>query len=365
MNHNPLLLFIRDMWQTVLFFCIGYALIVATILLSFRTLVRQSNFMYAYVLGLTMLVVFLVLEYVRRHRFYTELAYRLKKEAVMSDAVTMPVTGTHDQRLFVQLLHRYHQEHVRQLDVLIERQRVYELFGTRFAHQMKTPLTVIQLLEDEMRREFAWSTDMAEIVSRLSEERLRLDTSVNLMLNTMRLGSFSVDVHIEEVDLQELVREAVNEHKSQWIRRAIYPRLDGEDCPVVVKSDRKWLLFIMDQIIRNALQYGYRVDEDGIPAEVANSFVIQIKKRDHYAVLVFSDNGIGIPARDLAHVFEPFYTGSNGRSHSRATGMGLYIVKQVAERLGHDIRIESNEGRGTTVFVSISLEDFLRPLLTT
>lgn len=358
---KKLTLFFHDIWRTVLFFIIGYALVVATILLSLRTLIHQSNFLYAYVLGLTTLTVFLFLEYVRRHRFYIEVLHRLGHENSLSEAFTMPITGTRDQRLFVQLLHMYHQQYVRQLDNLSEKQRVYELFATRFAHQIKTPITVIQLLEDEMRTECISQPVMLGYVNSLAEERLRIETSIDIMLNTMRIGSFSVDTHMQDIHLQDLVREVVNEHKSQWIRRSIYPRVEAQSTPVIVKSDRKWLLFIVDQIVRNALQYGYRIGVDGESIQSSSSFLIQIIASESCAEITFSDEGIGIPARDLGHVFEPFYTGSNGRSHSRATGMGLYLVKEVAELLGHSIRIESVEGQGTTVTMTITSSDFLRP----
>ena len=357
-------LFFSDMWRTALFFIIGYALVVATILLSFGTFIHQSNFIYAFALGLTLLTVFLFLEYVRRHRFYIEVLHRLGRNASLSEAFIMPITGSPDQRLFIQLLHKYHQEYVRQLDILSEKQQLYELFATRFAHQIKTPITVIQFLEEEIRTEFASSPDMLEYVNSLAEEHRRIETSVDIMLNTMRLGSFSVDTHIQDIDLQELVREVVNEHKSQWIRQSIYPTIEAQSSLVVVKSDRKWLLFIVDQIVRNALQYGYRMGTDGESIKGSYTFLIQISTNESYVEIAFSDEGIGIPARDLGHVFEPFYTGSNGRSHSRATGMGLYLVKEVAERLGHNIRIESVEGRGTTVTVTIFSADFLHPAQT-
>ena len=355
------MLFFHDMWRTILFFIIGYALIIATILLSVRTLSNSGNFIYAYVLGLFTLAVYLFIEYARRYRFYVEVLRRLRHTTSLPDACTMPMTGTPDQRLFVQLLHLYHSEYVRQLDILSEKQRMHELFATRFAHQIKTPITVIQLREEEMRAACASSSAMIEYLNNLAEERLRIETSIGLMLNTMRLDSFSVDTHMQNIHLQELLRDVINEHKSQWIRRSIYPRLDVQSSPIFVQSDRKWLLFIVDQIVRNVLQYGYRVGPNGERIKESYTFLIRITANADHVEMAFVDEGIGIPARDLDHVFDSFYTGVNGRSHSRATGMGLYLVKEVTERLGHTIRIESVEGRGTTVTVMIFSSDFLHP----
>lgn len=356
-------LFAREMWRTILFFVIGYSLIIATISLStIGTNSLHKNLIYAYILGLFALLVYLIVEYVLRRSFYIETLTRLQNPISLPDVFTMSGAGTPEQRLFIQLLQVYHGEYMRQLDALTEQQRIHEVFSTQFAHQMKTPITVIQLLEQEMRALYATSPDILDCLDSLSEERLRIETTVGIMLNTTRLGSFSVDTRMQDIELTELVREVMNEHKSQWIRRSIYPKIESDFTSVYVKSDRKWLLFIIDQIARNALQYGCKVDLNEDSTTEPSTFLIRVSVQTNRVEVSFVDHGIGIPARDIDHIFEPFYTGSNGRSHSRATGMGLYLVKEVADRLGHTIHVDSVEGCGTTVKLTVFSSDYLQPV---
>lgn len=356
---RELRLFFREIWRTIVFFLIGYGLMVLTVALTFRFVrVPLGNLLYALFLGLVVLILFLSSEFRIRRRFYREAYARMDNTSSLTGADTFNVAGTAEQRFFLDLLHRYHDAYIRELGELTGQKQFYELFTTRFAHQMKTPLTVIQLLEQEMRSKYPSSVDMAEFLDSLSEERVRLETTLGIMLGAARLNSFSFDSRMEEIDLVELVRSVVNEHKREWVRRAIYPKIKADKQQVIVKSDRKWLQFVIDQIVRNALQYGQpeRAIENGIPS---STFVIKLKSNANSTVMSFTDQGIGIPSRDLPHVFEPFFTGSNGRSHSRATGMGLYLVKEILDRLGHKIYIDSTEGQGTTVAITISPSDYL------
>ncbi|MDQ0190033.1 sensor histidine kinase [Alicyclobacillus cycloheptanicus] len=356
---RELRLFFGEIWRTIMFFGIGYGLMMLTVALTFRFVrVPLGNLLYALFLGWVVLIAFLASEFRIRRRFYREACARMDNPSSLTSADTFLAAGTAEQRFFVDLLHRTHDAYRRELGEVTEQKQFYELFTTRFAHQMKTPLTVVQLLEQEMLSAYPSCVALAEFLDSLSEERVRLETTLGIMLGAARLHSFSFDSRMEEIDLVELVRSVVNAHKREWVRRGIYPKITVDQQPVIVRSDRKWLQFVIDQIVCNALQYGRmeRTIENGMPS---STFLMQFKSNANNTVLSFTDQGIGIPPRDLPHVFEPFFTGSNGRSHSRATGMGLYLVKEILDRLGHKICIDSTEGQGTTVTVTISRSDYL------
>lgn len=198
---------------------------------------------------------------------------------------------------------------------------------------------------------------LVEIAGSLGEERARLTHAVNMMLYTARLNAFSFDAEMESIELLYLVRQEINQHKHEWIHYALYPKIEAAGDQIYVYSDRKWLRFMIEQIIRNALQYGVKAENRG-KREAATPFLIRIENCEKEIKIDFIDQGIGIPAKDLRHVFEPFYTGVNGRNYSRATGMGLYLVKEVAARLGHRILLESKEGEGTTVTLVIDRPEY-------
>jgi OmpR family two-component system sensor histidine kinase YxdK len=352
-------IFFLEQWRMGLAFLLALCfmmLVVELDLVGLHVQVPWSDILYAGLLGLFFFCVYLVAEYWIRRPFYQALAERLQTEANLEEISTFTKGCTYEQRLFLELLHKYHRQFMKERIKLEESYKFYEWFVNRFAHQMKTPITVLQLLEGELKEQLErLETEVPSLQTEVNAcktalhsmqvERDRLNQSVHLMLHTARLTSFQFDAHMETFDCLGLLRSIVNAYKSQWVHFSLYPRIESERERVEVRSDQKWFHFMCDQIVRNALQYGH--------TETSAEFVIRVQVYDDRTEIQFCDRGIGIPARDLPHVFKPFYTGVNGRMHSRATGMGLYLVKQVADRLGHQVSIQSTEGKGTTVTFTI------------
>ncbi|MDF2629107.1 MAG: two-component sensor histidine kinase [Symbiobacteriaceae bacterium] len=214
---------------------------------------------------------------------------------------------------------RYQEAHQRQLD-----------FIHLWVHQMKTPISAISLIAQEAGGPALESVD---------EEAAKLAEGLELVLNMARLQDFALDYLIEPVDLGALVRKVINQKKKQFIRTGIFPEVTGE---AVVRSDAKWLAFVVDQITANALKYSAQTPT---PHQRLRFTITQNS-------LTIADQGPGIPAHDLPRVFDAFFTGENGRRFAQATGIGLYLVKQVTDRLGHTITIHSVPGQGTTVILT-------------
>lgn len=355
-------MFLRDHWRLIACYLAGVVLALAVIVLdavNHGYAVPFPDALYALGLASVLLAISLAIEYAIRRRAYRH-ANILLWSLHHNDIGAIPETGTLEQRFWVRLIRQMQGAYLGKLADAEEKRHFYEIFLTRFAHQMKTPLTVMQLLEQELKaivRETPDPVRALELLDSLAEERERLDHNLNLILQTARLTSFSFDVHIEPVEMVALLRDAVNEHKTAWIRRALYPRLVCPDEPVIVHTDRKWMSFICDQFLRNALQYGVRQG-----TQEASPFVIEVKRHPGHVTVSFIDRGIGIPERDLPHIFDPFFTGANGRTHSRATGMGLYLVKRVCDRLGHRVEVDSQENVGTTFTLIVDEPGFYAPM---
>lgn len=341
--------FLRDQWRMVVSYLLGIGLVIllsALYIKARHVTFPPSLLLYGIGLGLFPLLVYLLIEYLLRRPFYQGVRARLQSEGQLEEAVTLHAARTQEQRLMQSLVHHYYYSYELALRRLEEQRNFYEMFVTRFAHQMKTPLTVVQLLEGELRNE-----GQAVVADSLHEERVRLDQSLNMMLQTARLHEFAFDSRMESVALLHLLRQVINEHKAEWIRYRLFPKIICERDEVYVQTDAKWFALICEQIVRNALQYGSKtVDGQRVPS----SFSIEVHVGDSHVELRFVDVGIGIPAQDLRYVFQPFYTGANGRTHSRATGIGLYLVKEASERLGHHVSIQSVEGEGTKVLLRLA-----------
>ncbi|CUP61535.1 sensor histidine kinase [Clostridium baratii] len=206
-------------------------------------------------------------------------------------------------------------------------------FINQWVHQMKTPLSTIKLLTQEYEGE--------EPVESMKAEVDKLNKGLNMAMYFARLDSFRKDFIVEKVSLHNLVLSKVNEEKQMFIKSRIVPRIEI-DKSIEVNSDAKWMKFILEQLIVNALKYS---------KDYGKELIIKAYEDKNNIKLSVCDKGIGIPKKDIKRVFDPFFTGENGRKFGESTGMGLYIVKKVCDYLGHNISIDSKVLEGTSVTI--------------
>lgn len=204
-------------------------------------------------------------------------------------------------------------------------------------HEVKLPISSLRL----MLHNYPTNEN-----SKLLEQIRRMERDVEQVLYYVRSENAQQDYFMKEVSLKKIVSSVVKKNKEDFI--AHHVKVELEDLDVPVMTDAKWLEFMINQIISNSLKY--RRD----PA------VIQITgvQKENTISLVIKDNGIGIPPQDIDRVFEKSFTGQNGREKSTSTGMGLYIVKNMCRSLGHQIQIESEYGKSTTVTITFGKHSF-------
>lgn len=202
-------------------------------------------------------------------------------------------------------------------------------YYTIWVHQIKTPISVMQMiLQSEDTEEYR----------ALSAELFRIEQYVEMVLCWFRLDSISNDFVIEQVSLDKVIRASVRKFAPQFIRKKIKIIYDGTEENGL--SDEKWLMFILEQLLSNAVKY-------------TESGSVSISVTDK--ILKIDDTGIGIAAEDLPRIFEKGYTGYNGRADKKSTGLGLYICKKAADKLSHRIYAESEVGKGSTFFVDMRM----------
>lgn len=204
-----------------------------------------------------------------------------------------------------------------------------------WVHQIKAPIAVMRvLLQQEDTRQNR----------ELSSELFRIEQYVEMALCYVRLGDDASDLVIAEYSLDEIIRKAVRKYAGQFIRKKIRLVYGGTDIRVL--TDEKWLSFILEQLLSNAVKY---------TAEGSVTIAVDERKR-----LSVSDTGIGISAEDLPRIFEKGYTGYNGRVNRKSTGIGLYLCRTAADRLGHKLTASSEPGKGSCF--TIDLDSYpLRP----
>lgn len=202
-------------------------------------------------------------------------------------------------------------------------------YYTLWAHQIKTPIAAMRLTLQS--GEISQSRE-------LTEDLQRIEQYVEMVLCYLRLGSETNDFIIKKYDLDGIIRQAVRKFSSQFIRRKI--GLLYEPVGVTVLTDEKWLLFVLEQVLSNALKY-------------TKSGEIEITLEEPKTVCI-RDTGIGIAPEDINRIFEKGYTGYNGRTDKKASGIGLYLCRQICGKLGHKITASSQAGKGTEIRIELS-----------
>ncbi|MFD2761082.1 sensor histidine kinase [Lentibacillus juripiscarius] len=287
---------------------------------------------YSIFLSLFLFSCYLIYRYVTRRGFYKRLEEPLMSlDESLQETEHVPVAEALDQLLKSQ--YRLYQQRIGETEA---RKEDHLTFIDRWVHQMKTPLSVIELTARDL--------DEPES-SNIREETERIKTGLSTVLYMARLRTIEQDFRIRPVMLESLVHELNRDNKRYFIRNDVYPKLDTERSGITVESDEKWLLFMMTQLIHNAVKYS---------AGKSKQIMISLYEREGVAIFEVKDFGIGIPEEDRKRIFNPFYTGANGRRYRESTGMGLFLVKEVADHLGHGIEMESVVGRGTTFRIVFS-----------
>ena len=264
----------------------------------------------------------------RRFAARLRLLQRLEQEITLSTEQLPEPDG---------MLEAQYQALVRALDAdrraqMTRSQRSYQdlvEYYTVWAHQIKTPLAAMRLLLQDAE------TDEQRA---LLEQLQSVEQYVEMVLGYLRLESTSSDYVIRNYVLDDIVRQAVRKFASQFIRRKL--RLEYAPLNVNVITDEKWLLFVIEQVLSNALKYT-RSGSVSITLEEPKTLCIR-------------DTGIGIAPEDLPRIFEKGFTGYNGREDKKSTGIGLYLCRRVMDRLNHGISIVSRPGQGTLVRLDLS-----------
>ena len=223
--------------------------------------------------------------------------------------------------------------------MLLERQD--ELLA--WVHEMKSPMTAMQLLTEQI--------EDVDVKERLEAEWLRVYLLLDQQLHATRLMTIEQDNRLESVLLKEVLVQEVKALRSWCFDKQIAVEMNNVELDVI--TDRKWLGFIVRQVLSNAVKYSHVGGEVQLYATMDGDQV----------VLEIQDNGIGIKKEDLPRVFRKSYTGTIGRETSTATGMGLYLAKQAAASLNIKLLIESTEAVGTKVKIRFpKVNDYAKTL---
>lgn len=315
--------------------CVGSACIFAAVFYLYS--IPADAVEYAFLLALIWLAVFTAadfLKYKRRHLALGELERRLK-----SQWVEMPQPKSLIEEDYQQILEEIYR---RKLEIEssadMTRQDMIDYYSL-WVHQIKTPISAMRVLLQSREEN---ETDSSAEARTLKMELFKIEQYVEMVLSYLRMESISSDMVLQWYPADDIVKQAVRKYSQLFILQKISLHLKPMN--QMVLTDEKWIVFVVEQILSNALKYTKK-----------GSISIYSEKDE----IVIEDTGIGIQEEDLPRVFEKGFTGFNGRTDKKSTGIGLYLCKTVIDKLNHTIRIESEVGKGTKVYLSLKRDSLI------
>lgn len=255
----------------------------------------------------------------------------LDKQYLFYECVPKP-RGAYEKRLF-NLMGKSSKSMIEAVSNAEATQREYREYIESWVHEIKAPITTASLISQSLD---------GDLRRRLMPQLAQIESHVERALFYARAESVEKDFIIGQSNLSGVVAQAVEGHRVLLIQSGV--RVETRDLDMVVYTDHKWLIFILGQLIQNAVRY-----KSEHPV-----ITIAARRLGDQVVLELSDNGIGIPAHELSRVFERGFTGGNGRSRGGATGMGLYICGKLAKFLELGISAKSTENQGTMMTILLS-----------
>ncbi|WP_125153464.1 sensor histidine kinase [Clostridium rectalis] len=296
------------------------------------------NILYAYLVSIIIFTIFLIYDYSKVKLFYQDIFRTTNSKNVIEDIINISAPKTLEGKYFVKLLKEIYRCHESKIYRYEEIQKNYSNFINQWVHQMKTPVSVINLiLQEENTYEFK------EVFDSIYEENEKISQGLNIMLYNARINEFNHDFNVVDTDILYILRKSINNFRKLLIIYEIYPEIKGKS--TIVQTDKKWIYFVINQIIINAIKYTAIKEID------KKTISLKIKEDLLKITVSIKDNGIGIPKEDLGRVFNAFFTGKNGRKTAESTGMGMYLAKRICTELGNELYVESEEGKGTVFYI--------------
>ncbi|MCD7950806.1 MAG: sensor histidine kinase [Erysipelotrichaceae bacterium] len=285
--------------------------------------IETSVILYATMLALGLLVIYFILDFYHYQQKEKQLQYILN----LHDVIELPNTSLPMEQLYQQIILQINSLNQ---TIISEQSKNYQDqidYYTLWVHQIKMPISALRLLIQTNN-----NNDMML-------QLLRIEQYVDMVLYYLKSDHMASDLSIKQLELSSIINDIIKKNATFFIQKKITLQLEQID--LMILSDEKWISFVIEQILSNALKY-------------TKQGTIHIYVKDE--ILYIEDSGMGIKEEDLPRVFEKGFTGYNGRLDKKASGIGLYLCKKIIDELGLSISIKSTIEKGTTVMIDFHME---------
>ena len=324
-------LFLKDTGSYIFIYLLS--LVITIMYCNIMGFIKFSEIIYILIFNAFILVCFLAFKYYQNRQLYKLFGNKMTS----LNSAFLELGNSDLSRNISDILKDQHNLYEAEIQKCNKIHNEHLTFINQWVHQMKTPLSVIQLQLQEYQGE--------EKALNMEEEIHKLNKGLNMAMHYARIDSFKKDFLVEKFQLKKLVLHAIKDEKKIFIKTRIIPRVEIDE-DIKIYSDKKWLSFVLGQLIINSLKYS---------KDKGKELVIKAYEDEKEIKLSIIDYGVGISSKDIKRVFDPFFTGENGRKFGESTGMGLYITKEVCKNLGHEVEIESKINEGTKVTIRFKI----------
>lgn len=288
---------------------------------------------------LLIFTVWFLSEYFRRSHYFrkmNEILSHADQKYLLGEL--MPQSFRLEDMLYRNMIRQSNKSVIESIRAVEDARADYREYIESWVHEIKAPIANITLLCENHK---------GENPRRILSENQKTENYVDMALFYARSDEVYKDYLIRETTLQETAEDVLRKNKYYLIRNHIQAEVNCRD---IVYTDPKWIAFILNQLLLNAVKYR---------RDLEPKIRISTQKMDRGVFLVMADNGLGIPEEELPRIFDKGFTGSNGRTRQRSTGMGLYLCKKLCTKLGIQIYARSEEGTGTEMILEFPVSSYL------
>lgn len=321
--------FLKDRLMAYLIYIISWVLILILMVafhLSFQAIIMISLLLFLAVITAELW------DYFRRKRYYDKLLHcqdELDQKYLLSEMVENP--DFLDGRILYEVMQETNKSMCEHIAEYRRENKAFREYIELWVHEIKLPVASVQLMCHNDHQ------------TKYTEQLKRIDDYIENVLYYARSRNAEKDYLIKSVSLKRVFSDIAVKNREELQERNI--TLHTANLDVNVMTDSKWLGFILGQLMGNSMKYD------------AAEITVTAEDFPDKTVLHFRDNGIGIPESDLPYIFEKSFTGENGRTHRKSTGMGLYIVKKLCDKLGHSVSAQSKQGEYTEILITFGRND--------
>lgn len=309
---------------------------IAVILFSPVDIFLTDTILYILIINVVFLLLYLLISYIKKNKFLNSIKNDIAQ--INSHDIEL-IKCKNEEKIYLNTIKNYQYKCNKIINNNVKKFEENKEIMSMWVHDIKMPIAIIKLTLDQNE-----ALIDEKISNDIDNEIFRIENSVEKILYLSKLEDFHKDFLIQEVNIEKIIRDIIRKYSKYFISKKIILGLNNLNFKVL--SDEKWLYFIFEQLLSNSLKY----------SSLGDNISIYCKTTKNYLQLRVEDTGCGIKKEDLNRIFNKGFTGNNGRNNAKSTGLGLYLAKELCDKLGHKIDVDSEYNQYTKFTITFKCD---------